>query len=129
MPDSFPDAAPAPFVQEQTPSLQEQTIELGRTFKDISDNAPLSTPSPLSAQVFADWLAQAGPTSRQPERMADVLHNYDVLANTNRDLFDLFTMLQSYIEVPDDDPEDDLPARTWIGLPLLGAAPPAPQGE
>lgn len=122
MPDSSANAVPAP-------SLQDQTIELGRTFKEISDNAPTATPTPLSAQVFADWLAQAGPTSRQPDRMADVLQNYDVLANTNRDLFDLFTMLQSYIEVPDDDNDDDLPARTFIGLPLLGATPPATPGE
>ncbi len=122
MPDAPPPPAPGP-------SLQDQTIELGRTFKEISDNAPKGTPTALSARVFADWLAQAGPTSRQPERMADVAANYDVLANTNRDLFDLFTMLQSYIEVEDDDEEDALPPRTFIGLPLLGAQPPSTPSE
>lgn len=108
------------------PSLQEQTIELGRTFKEIADSAPKSVPSPQAAQVFQGWLREAGPSSRQPERMADVLEHYDVLANTNRDLFDLFTMLQSYIEVEDDDDEDDTPPRTFIGLPLIGNAPQAP---
>lgn len=112
MPDTPPPSAPVP-------SLQDQTIELGRTFKEIADNAPKSTPSALSARVFADWLSQAGPTSRQPERMADVAEHYDVSANTNQDLFDLFTMLQSYIEVEDDDEEEALPPRTFIGLPLL----------
>jgi len=116
MPDPLSPGASAP-------SLQDQTIELGRTFKEIADNAPKGTPSALSARVFADWLAQAGPTSRQPERMADVAENYDVLANTNRDLFDLFTMLQSYIEVEDDAEEEALPPRTFIGLPLLAPTP------
>lgn len=115
--------------QSPAPSLQEQTIALGRTLKEISDNAPVGTPTKLSARVFADWLAQAGPTSRQPERMADVAANYDVSANTNRDLFDLFTMLQSYIEVEDDDEEDTLPPRTFIGLPLLGEQPPRASSE
>ncbi len=117
-------AKPAP-----APSLQDQTIELGRTFKEISDNAPQDTPSALSAQVFADWLAQAGPPSRQPARMADVAEHYDVFANTNRDLFDLFTMLQSYIEVEDDDEDDDLPPRTFIGLPLLAPSSPDSPAE
>ncbi len=103
-----------------TPSLQEQTVELGRTLKEISDANPKGTPSELSARVFADWLAQAGPTSRQPERMADVAEHY---------LFDLFTMLQSYIEVEDDDEDDALPPRTFIGLPLLGAQPPAASSD
>jgi len=119
----------APPNSASAPSLQDQTIELGRTFKGIADNAPKGTPSELSARVFADWLLQAGPTSRQPERMADVAEHYDVLANTNRDLFDLFTMLQSYIEVEDDDEEDALPPRTFIGLPLLAAQPPPVPSE
>ncbi len=114
---------------ESAPSLQDQTIELGRTFKEIADNLPKGTPTELSARVFADWLSQAGPTSRQPERMADVAANYDVLANTNQDLFDLFTMLQSYIEVEDDDEEEALPPRTFIGLPLLAAQPPGTPSE
>lgn len=112
-----------------TPSLQEQTIEMGRTLKEISDANPKGTPSELSARVFAGWLVQAGPTSRQPERLADVAEHYAVLDNTNRDLFDLFTMLQSYIEVEDDDEEDALPPRTFIGLPLLGAQPPATSSD
>jgi len=44
-------------------------------------------------------------------------------------LFDLFTMLQSYIEVEDDDEDDALPPRTFIGLPLLGAQPPAASSD
>ncbi len=111
-----------------SPSLQEQTIELGTTLKAIADSDPLSPPSRLCAQVFAEWLAQAGPTSRKPEFFTDVLDNYDARANTNRDLQDLFTMLQSYIEVPGDD-DPPAPAKTFIGLPLLAARPPTPPAE
>jgi len=117
-------ASPDPIA----PSLQDQTIELGTTLKAIADSDPLSPPSPLSAQVFAGWLAQAGPTSRKPEFFADVLDNYDVQANTNRDLQDLFTMLQSYIEVPDDE-DEPTSVKTFIGLPLLAARPQNPPGE
>jgi hypothetical protein len=100
------------------PSLQEQTMELGRTLKEIADNDPYGTPSPTAATVFAGWLALAGPTSREPTYLADVADNFDVFGNTNKDLFELFDILDNYIEVDDEDPDDN-PPRTFIGLPLI----------
>lgn len=100
------------------PSLEEQTIELGRTLKAIADNDPSGTPSPQAAAVFAEWLALAGPTSREPVYLADVADNYDIFANTNKDLFELFDILDNYIEVEDEEPGDS-PPRTFISLPLV----------
>jgi hypothetical protein len=99
------------------PSLQEQTIELGRTLKAIADEDPSGTPSAQAAAVFAGWLALAGPSSREPVYLADVADNYDVLGNTNKDLWEIFDILENYIEVEDEEP----PAapRTFIGLPLV----------
>lgn len=93
-------------------------MELGRTLKEIADNDPSGTPTPTAASVFAGWLALAGPTSREPTYLADVADNFDVFANTNKDLFELFDILDNYIEVDDDDPDDN-PPRTFIGLPLI----------
>ena len=100
----------------ETPSLQAQTIELGKTLKAISDRDPSGTPSPQAAAVFRRWLADAGPASREPAYLADVADNYDVFLNTNKDLFELFDILDNYIEVD----EDDAPPapRTYIGLPM-----------
>lgn len=100
------------------PSLQEQTMELGRTLKTIADRDPSGTPSAQAASVFADWLALAGPTSREPLYLSDVADNYDVFANTNKDLFELFDILDNYIEIEDEDP-GDAPPRTFIPLPLM----------
>jgi len=100
------------------PTLQEQTMELGRTLKMIADSDPSGTPSPSAASVFAEWLALAGPTSREPLYLADVAENYDVFANTNKDLFELFDILDNYIEVEDEEPGDS-PPRTFISLPLV----------
>ena len=99
----------------KAPSLQEQTMELGRTLKAISEEDPSGTPSAGAARVFAEWLALAGPTSREPAYLADVAANYDVQANSNKDLWEIFDILENYIEVEDEEP----PApRTFIGLPL-----------
>ncbi len=101
---------------DKPPSLQEQTMELGRTLKAIADSDPSGTPSERAASVFAEWLTAAGPTSREPVYLADVADNYDVFANTNKDLFELFDILDNYIEVED----EELPPRgTFIGLPLV----------
>ncbi len=99
----------------ETPSLQAQTIELGKTLKAISDRDPSGTPTPQAAAVFMRWLADAGPTSREPAYLADVADNYDVFLNTNEDLFELFDILDNYIEVDDDGPPEP---RTYIGLPM-----------
>ena len=100
------------------PSLQAQTMELGRTLKEISDRDPSGMPSEMAASVFADWLVLAGPSSREPTYLADVAENFDVFANTNKDLFELFDILDNYIEVEDEEP-GDCPPRTFIGLPLI----------
>ncbi len=106
------------IAEEKAPSLQDQTIELGKTLKSISDADPSGIPSPQAAAVFMGWLAEAGPTSREPVYLADVADNYDVFHNTNKDLWELFDILDNYIEVEDDD-EEPPPRKTFIGLPLV----------
>ncbi len=101
-------------------SLQQQTIELGKVLKTISDADPSGTPTGAAASAFTAWMAEAGPDSRQPDYFQDVLENYDIPANSNRDLWDLFDILENYIEVEDEEWEDDAPRKTFIGLPLLG---------
>ena len=105
-----------PTSDETPPSLQDQTIELGKTLKSIADADPSGTPSPQAAAVFMGWLAEAGPTSREPVYLADVASNYDVFLNTNKDLWELFDILDNYIEVEDEEPP---PRGTFIGLPLV----------
>ena len=101
---------------EKPPSLQAQTIELGKTLKAIADRDPSGTPSPQAAAVFLGWLQAAGPTSREPTYLADVADNYDVFLNTNKDLFELFDILDNYIEIEEDDAPPE--PRTYIGLPM-----------
>ena len=100
---------------EKPPSLQQQTIELGKMLRAISEETPSGCPSDTAAAAFAAWLVEAGPTSREPTYLADVLANYDISLNTNKDLWELFDILDNYIEVEDEEPE---PRRTFIGLPL-----------
>lgn len=102
---------------DKPPSLQRQTMELGKTLKSIADGDPSGTPTALSARAFASWVAEAGPGSREPDYFADVAANYDVAGNTNRDLWDIFDILENYIEV-EDEPFAEEPPRTFIGLPL-----------
>ncbi len=119
MPDQLmPDAEQS--ADEQPPSLQKQTIELGQTLKSISEQDPSGTPSEAAAAVFAGWLAAAGPTSREPAYLADVAMNFDLQSNTNKDLWELFDILDNYIEVEEEDWEDEPPAARgrFIGLPL-----------
>ena len=101
-------------------SLQEQTIALGKMLKAISDEDSSGTPSPTAAAAFTSWLAEAGPGSRQPVFFADVAANYIVADNSNKDLWELFHMLESHIEVEEEDWDEDEPKKTFIGLPLLG---------
>lgn len=106
-----------PEDAELPATLQQQTMELGRTLKEIADRDPSGTPSAGAADVFGRWLALAGPTSREPVYLADVADNYDVFANTNKDLWEIFDILENYIEVEDDEPPQE--RRTFIGLPLV----------
>ncbi len=102
-------------------SLQDQTIELGKVLKAISDADPSGSPTEAAASAFTTWLTEAGPGSRQPLYFSDVQENYDISGNSNRDLWELFHMLESHIEVEDEEFEEDAPRKTFIGLPLLGA--------
>ena len=101
-------------------SLQEQTIALGKMLKAISDEDPSGVPSPSAAAAFDSWTAEAGPDSRQPIFFADVAANYVVTDNSNKDLWELFHMLESHIEVEEEE-WDEEPPKTFIGLPLLGS--------
>ena len=100
-------------------SLQEQTIALGKMLKSIADESPSGVPSPAAASAFTSWIAEAGPGSRQPGYFADVADNYGVEDNSNKDLWELFHMLESHIEIAEEDWEEE-PRKTFIGLPLLG---------
>jgi len=108
-----------PDDPDAPPSLQEQTIALGKMLKAISDADPSGTPSPAAAAAFASWMSEAGPGSRQPDYFADVTENYAAVDNSNKDLWELFHILESYIEVEDEDFGGG-PPKTFIGLPLLG---------
>lgn len=103
-------------AEQKAPSLQAHTMELGKTLKAIADRDPSGTPTPQAAAVFAGWLAVAGPTSREPTYLSDVADNYDVFLNTNKDLFELFDILDNYIEIDEDDAPPE--PRTYIGLPM-----------
>lgn len=107
------------MTDDNAPSLQAQTMELGKTLKAIADSRPNETPGESARAVFAAWMQEAGPDSREPGYFADVLANFDLTQNTNKDVWEMFDLLENYIEVEDD--EDELPApRTFIGLPLAG---------
>ena len=108
--------------EEETPSLQQQTIALGRILKAQADAEPGGTPTETAGAVFVEWLAAAGPGSREPVYFADVAGNYDVQMNSNRDLWELFDILENYIEVEDEDDEAETP-RTFISLPLAPQMP------
>lgn len=111
------------MTDDNAPSLQAQTMELGKTLKAIADAHPNETPGETARAVFAAWMQEAGPNSREPGYFADVLSNFDLMQNTNKDVWEMFDLLENYIEVDDDD-DAPIPApRTFIGLPLVGDAP------
>ena len=109
-----------PPPRDPSLSLQNQTIVLGKMLKSVADADPSGTPTEAAAAAFTSWMAEAGPDSRQPDYFADVQENYDILGNSNRDLFDIFDILENYIEVEDDDLLEETPSKTFIGLPLMG---------
>lgn len=106
--------------ERSTSTLLEQTLALGEMLRDIAAEDPAAAPSEAAAAAFASWMAEAGPSSRHPEYFDDVLANYDILGNSNRDLSELFQMLQGHIELPDDDTSDNQ-QKAFIGLPVIGA--------
>jgi hypothetical protein len=106
--------------EDQEPSLLEQTMELGRTLKAISEEDPAGKPSALAVAVFHAWIEFAGPQSTQPTYFEDVAVNFDREQNSNKDLFTLFDMLANYIAEEELPP---LPPSTFIGLPMVGMNP------
>lgn len=100
------------------PSLAEQSIELGKTLRALMETDPAGTPTEAAARVFDEWLAVAGPASKQPHYFADVAENYPVRSNSNRDLFDLFVMLEGYLAEAQAEEYEPEPLKTFIGLPL-----------
>jgi hypothetical protein len=104
---------PAP---EREPDLYDHTIELGRSLKAVSDRDPDGKPSSTAATAFRSWLNTVSGSNREPAYFEDVAENYDVEANSNRDLFTLFEMLHPYVDMPDYEEE---PAGTFIGLPMV----------
>jgi hypothetical protein len=98
--------------------LSAETRELGETLKRIMEDDPSGSPTESAASVFAQWLALAGPESREPRCFADVATNYPVQSNSNKDLFGLFSFLIGYLDV-EEEPEEE-PRRTFIGLPVIG---------
>lgn len=115
---------------EESPSLLKQTLALGKILNGSSDDDPLGVPSDAAAAVFAEWLATAGPTSREPAYFADVAVNYVAAQNSNRDLWHIFHLLENYIEVDEseydeefDDAEASSPRHTFIRLPIAPDAP------
>ena len=101
---------------EPTEELFAMTMELGQSLKTFSDNDPYGTPTETAAKVFRGWLVEAGPVSKRPGHFLDVLENFKVLDNTNKDLFYLFNMLEAYIEFPVPEPPEP---KTFIGLPVI----------
>ena len=108
---------------DKAPTLQEQTIALGKILTASADEDPSGTPSETATAVFQSWLREAGPGSREPGYFEDVAAHYDVSFNSNEDLSTLFNMLQNYIEVEDEPEPEPAAPRTFIGLPL------APTGQ
>lgn len=96
--------------------LFKETKTLGETLRLLSDRDPCGTPTESASRVFSGWVAAAGPVSLRPLHFADVGGNYNALENSNKDLWDIFSLLESYIEFPE--PEPPAP-KTFIGLPLI----------
>ncbi len=103
-------------MAEQEPDLYDQTIELGKSLKAISDRDPDGKPSSTAAAAFTSWLTAVGTSNSEPRYFADVAENYDIGSNLNKDLFTIFEMLNPYVEFPE--PAEEEPPRTFIGLPM-----------
>jgi hypothetical protein len=97
-------------------ALREETDELGQTLKTMMEQDPGAQPSERAADVFAQWLAAAGPASLQPAYFADVAQNYVVRDNSCKDLFDLFMLLTDHLDLSPEPP----PPAAFIGLPMAG---------
>jgi len=105
-------------MSDQEPPLSEQTAEIAKLLHACMESDPTGSPTDTATLVFSEWLAVAGPASKQPQYFADVADNYDVQMNSNRDLLDLFIMLEGYLAEAQAPDLDDEPMKTFIGLPL-----------
>jgi hypothetical protein len=96
------------------PDLYEQTIELGKSLKTISDRNPEGKPSQAATTAFRSWLAAVSGSNSEPRYFEDIAENYDIAANSNKDIFTIFELLHPYVDFPD----VEEPAKTFIGLPM-----------
>lgn len=97
------------------PTLFEQTMELGKLLETISDADPTGHPMEKVSAVFREWIRVALPHSTEQRYLADVLENYDVSGNSNKDLSLLFSMLHPYVDM---EPPEETPVRRLIKLPM-----------
>jgi hypothetical protein len=86
-------------LNEEEPHLWYQTIELGKVLQDLSNRDPDGAPPAPVASVFRKWLLAASDISDEARYFDDVSDNFPIEKSSNRDLFDLFEMLHSYVEI------------------------------
>lgn len=114
-------SAPADGDETSEPGLLDQTIELAKILKEMSDQDPIGHPSDMAVAVFRSWITVARERTDEPQYFDDVLQNYDAKGRSNKDLFDLFELLHPYVEIPlppePDDYIEPAPRRTFINLP------------
>jgi hypothetical protein len=103
-------------MSEGEPSLYEQTVELGKSLKAVSDRDPAGKPTTIAETAFRSWLNAVGSSTSEPRYFQDVAENYDIEANSNKDLFTVFELLHPYVDLPDYEEE---PPKTFIGLTVI----------
>jgi hypothetical protein len=102
-------------MADKEPDLYEQTMELGKSLKAMSERDPEGKPTETAATAFRGWLSAVGTSNREPRYFEDVAENYDIASNSNKDLFTIFEMLHPYVDFPDFEEEE---TGTFIGLPM-----------
>jgi len=113
------------ITPEAVQALLRQTMEIGQLLHSVADKDPEGTPTAIACTAFKHWAEVAGPHSTEPRYFVDVLENYDAEGRSNKDLFDVFELLDPYLELPYEDEEEpevdsvvsDKP-RTFISLPI-----------
>jgi hypothetical protein len=87
------------MMSNEEPHIWFQTIELGSALQILANGEPDSIASQQVARVFRHWLDEAAAFSGEARYFYDVAENFPVERSSNRDLFDLFEMLHSYIDI------------------------------
>lgn len=113
----------AELSPEEAKALLAQTMELGRLLHQVQKSDPEGLPTEAAVTAFRGWVQAAGSVSTEPRYFEDILENYDAPGRSNKDLFDVFELLDPYLdlECADDDPDDGGPGeppRRFIPLPL-----------